>query len=52
MLEAADLFCLLRCDKPADVLVLGPVRKTVLTRRCIVTDKAFLELKGQLVQEI
>jgi len=27
MLEAVDLFCHLRCDKPA--YVLGPLRKTV-----------------------
>jgi hypothetical protein len=50
MLEAVDLFCHLRCGKPA--YVLGPVRKTVLIRRSIVTDKAFLELKEQLVQEL
>lgn len=38
MLEDVDLFCHLRCDKPA--CVLGPVRKTLLIRRYIVTDKA------------
>jgi hypothetical protein len=49
MLEAVDLFCHLSCDKPA--CVLGPVGKTVLIRRCIVTDKTSLELKA-LVQEM
>jgi len=39
MLEAVDLFFHLKCDKPAYVLL--PVRKTVLIRRCVVTDKAY-----------
>jgi hypothetical protein len=51
MLEAVDLFCRLRCDKPA--YVLGPVRKAVLICRFIVTDKACMELKEQLLlQEV